>query len=165
MRNYLFNTEKIKYIRNKKKEDGACILCAIKDKDPDFSALEVFRSKHVIVTVNLYPYTSGHVMVFPKRHCETLTELTEEEALDLHRVTVKTLRIIEEAYQPHGFNIGYNLGSGSGASIRHIHQHIVPRYTNELGFIDVLAGDRIIVVDPCEVLSTLKEKFPAHTDL
>ena len=51
------------------------------------------------------------------------------------------------------------MGKGSGASIDHLHEHIVPRYTNEVGFIDVLAGGKVIVVDPVEVMERLKKAF------
>lgn len=85
--------------------------------------------------------------------------MTDDEAAEMHYLTVKTVSIIEEEYKPSGFNIGYNLGNGSGASIAHIHQHIVPRYVNEVGFLDVLSGTRVIVSDPVEAMERLKEKF------
>ena len=66
--------------------------------------------------------------------------------------------IIREEYSPSGFNIGYNLGRGSGASIEHLHMHIVPRYENEVGFLDVLAGVRVVVVDPAEVMERLRKR-------
>jgi ATP adenylyltransferase len=158
MRQYLFNTEKLKYVKSGKSGHG-CILCAIRDRDPDVSSLEVFTGERVIVTVNLYPFNAGHLMVFPMRHVEDLAELDEPEALEMHRVTVMALRAIREEFEPAGFNIGYNMGRESGASIDHVHQHIVPRYRNEVGFLDVLGGARIMVVDPCEVMERLKARF------
>ena len=158
MRHYLFNTEKIKYIRGEKPTVD-CILCAIEDKEPGVERLELRRTKYSIVTVNLYPFNPGHLMIFPLRHCTDIAELTDDEALDIHRLTAESLVILREEFSPVGFNIGYNMGCSSGASIAHLHCHIVPRYTNEVGFIDVLAGDRVMVVDPRVVMETLAARF------
>lgn len=159
MRRYLFNVDKIKYILGGKKPSVDCILCAIRDRNPDVCSLELLRTELSIVTVNLYPFNPGHLMVFPLRHCEDLSLLTKEEAADIHELTAKSIRILREEMNPSAFNIGYNMGRTGGGSIAHLHQHIVPRYENEVGFIDVLAGDRIAVVDPVEVMERLKKRF------
>lgn len=159
-RSYLFNTEKLKYIMGQKPQ-VECILCAIRDRVPDVGSLELFRSKLSSVTVNLYPFNAGHLMVFPLRHCTDIADLSDEEGLDMHRLTAASVRILREEFSPAGFNIGFNMGKGSGASIAHLHEHIVPRYIDEIGFIDVLAGSRIVVVDPVEVMERLKAKFSA----
>jgi ATP adenylyltransferase len=77
----------------------------------------------------------------------------------MHRLTVLAVNILKELYHPQGFNIGYNLGESSGASVKHLHRHIVPRYKSELGFVDILAGSKIYVEDPLRVLTILKEAF------
>ncbi len=157
MREYLFNTRKLKYVKGDKSKAG-CILCAVRDRDPDLTNLEVCRSERLIVTVNLYPFNPGHVMIFPSRHILSIGQLSDEEALEMHRLAARMVTIIQEEYSPSGFNIGYNLGRGSGASIEHLHMHIVPRYENEVGFLDVLAGVRTVVVDPAEVMDRLRER-------
>jgi len=98
-------------------------------------------------------------MIYPSRHIEDITELTSEEAVDIHLLTIKTIKVLRNEFTPSGFNIGYNVGNGSGASIAHIHQHIVPRFNNEIGFIDVLSGARVFVVDPVSLMERLKELF------
>jgi len=158
MRKYLFNVEKIKYILGGK-PSVECILCAIGDHNPDVCSLELMRTDLSIVTVNLYPFNPGHLMVFPVRHCEDLSLLTHEEAADIHDLTAKSITILREEFSPSAFNIGYNMGRTGGGSITHLHEHIVPRYENEVGFIDVLAGDRIAVVDPADVMERLKKRF------
>lgn len=157
-RNYLFNTEKIKYVKGNK-PDVPCILCAIRDGSKEVESLEVFRNNVVMATVNLYPFNPGHLMIFPMRHVQHISDLTDTEAMAMHELLVKTCIILEEEFSPSGFNIGYNIGEGSGASIPHLHQHVVPRYPNEIGFLDVLAGSRVVVVDPQEVMERLKKRF------
>ena len=157
-RQYLFNTEKIEYVSGKK-PDVSCILCAVRDQVEGVQSLELYRSELSIVTVNLYPFNPGHLMIYPSRHIEDITELTSEEAADIHTLTIKTIKVLRGEFTPLGFNIGYNIGNGSGASIAHIHQHIVPRFNNEIGFIDVLGGTRVFVVDPVLLMERLKKRF------
>lgn len=159
-RNYLFNTEKIKYVKGDK-PCVDCILCAIRDNSPLVKNLNVHASENFIIAVNLFPFNPGHVMIFPKRHICGLDELTGPEATEMHTLLVRTVRLIDEEFKPSGYNIGYNLGEGSGASIKHLHQHIVPRYSNEVGFLDVLSGTRVIVSDPVDVMERLKFRFNA----
>lgn len=161
MGKYLFNTEKIKYVRGEK-PDVDCILCAIRDRSEKVRSLEVFRDDLFIVSVNLYPFNPGHLIIFPVRHITGMNQLSDAEALRMHHLSASTIEILKEEFNPSGFNAGYNLGSGSGASIPHIHMHIVPRYENEVGFLDVLAGTRIVVVDPREAVERLKKRFKTH---
>ncbi len=158
MRNHLFSTEKIKYI-NGDKPDVECILCAISERHPDVKTLEVFRSDSFIISLNLYPYNPGHLMVFPARHVVRLYELSNEEVMEFHRMTSNSIKALEEEFHPSGFNVGFNLGENSGASISHIHQHIVPRYSNEVGFLDVLSGTRVVVIEPEEVMRKLTSRL------
>lgn len=158
MRDYLFNTEKLKYVKGDKPRVD-CILCALRDHSPDVIDLEVYRTDGFIISVNLYPYNPGHIMIFPARHIEDFLDLADEEAMELHRLTAMSIRILKSEFNPSGFNLGYNIGKGSGESIAHIHQHIVPRYGNEAGFLDVIAGARIMVVDPVEMMERLKLSF------
>jgi ATP adenylyltransferase len=160
MREYLFNTEKIKYIKGARPDVG-CILCAIRDRNPEVAVLEICRTESFILSMNLYPFNPGHVMVFPQRHLEDYTQMTDEEAIDLHHLTSAVLKALSGEFSPSGFNIGCNLGKGSGASIAHIHRHIVPRYENEIGFLDVLAGTRVVVVDPVDAMRRIKERLAA----
>lgn len=157
-RTYLFNTEKIKYVKGAK-PDVDCILCAIGRQDPRVKDLTVYSSSLFTIAVNLYPFNPGHLMIFPKRHICSPAELTGDEAAEMHRLLVMSITIIDREFSPSGYNTGYNLGLGSGASIPHLHQHVVPRYANEVGFLDVLSGTRVIVSDPVEVMQKLAAAF------
>jgi ATP adenylyltransferase len=157
-RNYLFNANKLKYAKGEK-PGVDCILCSIASRAKDVILLEICRTKKFIVSANLYPYNPGHVLIFPIRHIEDFSDLTDKEALEMHHLTAKTISILKEEYNPAGYNIGYNVGNQSGASIPHIHQHIIPRYGNESGFIDIIAGTRLFVVDPAEMMEKLKKRF------
>jgi len=157
-RQYLFNTSKLEYVKGKK-PDVSCILCAVIEGDDRVEDLTVYKDDFCTVALNLYPFNPGHLMIFPNRHVEELQNLTKNESDIIHRLTVLSVKIMDELLGPSGYNIGYNIGKGSGASISHLHQHIVPRYINEVGFLDVLAGARIVVSDPKDLMAHLRGAF------
>ena len=159
MSGHLFNPHKLQYALKEKSIE--CILCSIANKSK-LESLEVYRTDKFIIAVNLYPFNTGHLMIFPIRHIEHIEDLTEPEALQLHKLTTATVKILKSEYKPHGFNIGYNLENAAGASIRHIHQHIVPRYENETGFLDVISGTKVAITDPVMVRDTLICKFKEY---
>jgi len=156
----LFIPEKVKYVKERHRgEVSDCILCEIVAGTDRYKNLIVAEHSNFCITLNLYPYNPGHLMVFPEKHIEDLRELSEEEILVIHKLTKITMDIIDEVYMPSGYNVGYNLGKYSGASIKHLHSHIVPRYRNELGLLDIVSGSRIIVDDPLSSRDLLRGKF------
>ncbi len=98
IRNYLFNKDKLEYVKDKR-PNADCILCAIAGKSPGVKLLDIYRTDNFIVSVNLYPYNPGHVLLFPFRHIEDLTAMSEAEVLELHGLTVKTISILKDEYK------------------------------------------------------------------
>ena len=134
---------RIEYILSDK-EDG-CFLCEIFAADTDRDNLLLKRGKTCAVVMNRYPYTGGHLMVFPYRHLEHLKDMTPEERLEMTDLTIEAVEILKSELKPDGLNLGYNLGAAAGAGLKdHIHQHIVPRWTGDTNFMPVLADTRIM---------------------
>jgi ATP adenylyltransferase len=158
MRKHLFIPSKMDYVRGKRPK-VECILCAIIAHDSRVVDTCVYSNSMMTVALNLYPYNPGHLMVFPNRHIEDLAELSSDEVMEIHRLAILSMKIIRELYHSQGFNIGYNLGEVAGASIKHLHLHIVPRFRNELGFVDIIAGSKIFVEDPAQAMIKLKKAF------
>jgi ATP adenylyltransferase len=145
---YFFSFDKLSYLKGKK-PDG-CILCLIRDRAREVVDLSVYRDEYFIVSMNLYPYNPGHLLVFPRRHLEDIRQLTSEEEARLVRLQRYLLDTADKILEPSGFNIGYNMGLSAGASIAHLHLHIIPRYPRELGIADLIAGKRVLVESPVE---------------
>lgn len=158
MRKNLFVGSKMDYVRGKRPKVN-CIFCAIKAKNPQVKTLVIFESKFFFVSLNLHPYNPGHLIIFPKRHIKDIRELNLKEEKEIQKLTKVSLKILESIYFPSGFNIGYNLGTGGGASIQHLHLHIVPRYRNEVGFMEVISDTKIIVEFPKTSKEKLKKAF------
>jgi ATP adenylyltransferase len=121
-----------------------CVFCA-KVTGEDEAEWVVARSSHVYVTLNLYPYSNGHVMVIPYQHVESMEALSVEALTDLMLTTNRALAALRKIYTPHAFNIGANLGAAAGAGIAaHFHLHIVPRWRGDSNFMSVTGDTRII---------------------
>ncbi|MEW5817163.1 MAG: HIT domain-containing protein [Spirochaetota bacterium] len=155
--NYFFNFEKLSYV--KKKRNNECILCLIIGQSKDVPDLTIFRSTSFIISVNLYPYNPGHLLIFPKRHIEDIRNYTEKEELELAKLIKTFLDILDDLHNPSGYNIGYNMGLVAGASINHLHLHIIPRYPSETGIADLIAGKRVLVENPFETAEKIKQRI------
>lgn len=154
----LFVPSKKDYVMGVKPEVD-CILCAVRDGHPQIEKLVVHKTENFIISCNLFPFNSGHIMIFPKEHIECVRDLTHEQVIELHELQIEAMDIIEELYQCGGFNIGYNIKAPSGGSIRHLHLHIIPRYDREIGLIDIIGGAKILVEDPNITLKNLQKAY------
>lgn len=152
---YFFSFQKYAYVKGPRQP--GCILCLIRDRDPAVVDLSVHRDPLFIAAVNLYPYNPGHLLVFPARHVVDLRELTVPEEQHLARLTRYLLDRLDRLNTASGYNLGYNMGHTAGASIDHLHLHIIPRFPNELGIADLLAGKRVLVEEPRETARRLRE--------
>ncbi len=144
----------MEYVKGMK--PAGCILCLINEGSKEVSDLSVMEEEHFIVTVNLYPYNPGHLMIFPRRHIEDVRHFTEVEEIKLQRIVKYMLDVLDEAYAPKAYNIGYNMGLIAGASINHLHMHIIPRYPNEIGIADLIAGKRVLVESPFDTMTRIR---------
>lgn len=154
-KDYFFNFDKLAYVKGSKPK--GCIFCLIRDKNPEVVDLSVYRDNLFIVTVNLYPYNPGHLLVFPVRHIKDIREYTQEENHRLPPLMQYLLDLSDNMHTPTGYNIGYNMGLPAGASIAHLHLHIIPRYPRELGIADLIAGKRVLIESPQETARRLRE--------
>lgn len=123
----LFAPSRSAYV-GKQKPIQECLFCAIRDRDPRVWTRLVYQDEHIIILMNVFPYSPGHLQVIPTRHVKELEDLSTPELGYFLDFTQRAARFIEKLMFPQGFNIGINLGKAGGASIEHLHAQIVPRY-------------------------------------
>lgn len=132
------------YIQSTKKDPG-CVFCVAPEQADGPENLVLFRSSLAYVILNRFPYTSGHLMVVPYLHTNTLDGLDPAGRAEIMELTNLALKIIHDVYQPQGFNLGFNIGSAGGAGIaEHIHMHIVPRWNGDTNFMSTLSMTRVL---------------------
>jgi ATP adenylyltransferase len=107
--------------------------------------LVCYRGAHNFVVLNLYPYTTGHLMVVPYAHVSELLGIDDAAAAEMMSLTRKAERHLRALYRPSGLNLGMNLGEAAGAGIAgHIHMHVLPRWHGDANFISVIGETRIL---------------------
>ena len=133
---------RVEYIRNPGKE---CFLCAgLREKDAR-KAFIIERSDRAFTIMNRYPYNNGHVMIAPLRHIGQLEMLDDDEMLSVHRLISRTIKALDHAMQPQGFNLGVNQGRVAGAGVvDHVHFHLVPRWQGDSNFMPVVSDTKVI---------------------
>ena len=95
--------------------------------------------------MNRFPYNNGHLLVTPKRHVGKLTDLTEDEHLELMQTLSKLTVVMDRILNAQGYNIGLNLGRVAGAGLPgHLHWHIVPRWNGDTNFMPVFGCVNVI---------------------
>jgi ATP adenylyltransferase len=105
----------------------------------------LWRGQHCAALLNAYPYGTGHVLVMPKRAVPDLVSLSAEAHQELWEGVRLTVRAITDAYQPHGINVGANIGVAGGASVPdHLHVHCLPRWGGDTTFLTTIAETRMI---------------------
>jgi ATP adenylyltransferase len=140
-------------------DDRACVFCALlAGTDPDGERV-LRRDEHAFVTLAKYPYNPGHLLVLPTRHEGDLEALTDDEHAGIAALLARSVRALRETSQPHGFNVGLNLGHVAGAGIpEHLHWHVVPRWGGDTNFMPVVGQTRVLP----ELLAESFEKLAPH---
>jgi ATP adenylyltransferase len=111
----------------------------------DRKNLILFRGTTAFILMNAYPYTNGHLMVAPYRQTADISDMTDDELLEVNQHVASAVRWLREVYRPDGFNIGVNMGSAAGAGIPiHIHWHIVPRWNGDTNFMTTIGEVRVM---------------------
>lgn len=134
----------MKYITNAEQETG-CVFCNALAKPDDAENLIVHRAKHAFIILNKYPYTSGHLMVAPLTHQASLELLQPAERAEMMELVAQCIAALRKIYNPHGFNVGANIGTAAGAGVPgHIHIHIVPRWNGDTNFMSTVGEVRVL---------------------
>lgn len=144
---YLWTPWRYAYITGAQPDsfDGECLFCSRQAASDDKRSLIVHRGKHSFVILNAYPYTSGHVMVVPDAHVDSLEKLSAEAAAEVMHLSQRMEGVLRKLYRPDGLNLGMNIGKAAGAGIAgHIHMHVLPRWVADANFMSVVGETRML---------------------
>ncbi len=118
----------------------------------------IYRSKACYAVLNRFPYNTGHTMVVTYREVAELSQLSDDEMMDLWRSVQKVTDALKASFNPDGFNVGINIGHASGAGIpNHLHIHVVPRWKGDANFMTSTAETRVHPHELSMVYKKLKE--------
>lgn len=139
---------------------AGCVFCKCSVRCDDYI---VYSGKTCFVMLNRYPYVGGHLMIIPERHLGDLAELTLEERAEMFHLLDISIKVLKEAMNPNGFNVGMNLGKASGAGIaEHVHMHVIPRWEGDTNFMSVIGNVRVIPEDLSTTAARLVPLFKKY---
>ena len=131
------------------------------EHDGDDAALVVRRGPTCYVVLNLFPYSSGHLLVVPNRAVSDLEDLAAEEEIELWTTVRQAVAAQKAAFGCDGVNVGLNLGPAAGGSQSdHLHVHCVPRWIGDANFVSVTAETRVLPVSLVEAMHKLRAAWP-----
>ena len=164
---YLWSPWRYQYVTQQAPPEG-CVFCAKiqgqpQDKPQQESDEENFvihRGRNNFVILNLFPYTSGHLMIVPYRHIGQLSAADDATWTEMMALTRKAEQALQQAYRPDGINLGMNLGKSAGAGIaEHIHMHVLPRWHADSNFVTVIGETRVLPEALADTYRKLKPLF------
>lgn len=137
-----------------------CVFCRISAERNDESNFVLHRADRNFVLLNLYPYTTGHLMVAPYEHVPTLEQAAPETLAEMMALTQRFEALLRSVYRPAGLNIGMNIGEVAGAGVAgHIHLHLLPRWAGDANFMTTVGETRVMPEDLADTWRKLVERL------
>lgn len=112
---------------------GKCVYCnldlvpnqnvVLSNEECLFLQLDVLKIKGGLL--------EGAGVIVPKKHRETVFDLTQKEWEATYSLLQEVKKHLDEEYGPQGYNLGWNCGEVGGQHIFHAHFHVIPRYKDE----------------------------------
>ena len=139
----------------------SCVFCSLRDRPADDEQTFILqRARYNFIVLNIYPYTSGHLMIVPYEHAAELSDIPKETSDELMDLAKRAQAILRDVYHPHGFNLGINLGQAAGAGVAdHLHLHILPRWSGDSNFMTTVGETRVLPEDLKTTFNKLKGSF------
>jgi ATP adenylyltransferase len=138
----------------------ACVFCSIASRGDDEAVFILHRARLNFVVLNIYPYTSGHLMIVPFEHTADFAGLSVETTSEMMELAKRAQVALEEIYRPHGFNLGMNLGQAAGAGVTdHLHLHVLPRWSGDVNFMTTVGDTRVLPEDLGATYEKLHGRF------
>lgn len=156
----MFAPWRMEYLVSEK--PNGCVFCKSSMRSDDYV---VHEGRACFVMLNRYPYVGGHLMIIPHRHLGGVEEMTPEERTEMFSLLDVSIKVLKEAMNPNGFNVGMNLGRTAGAGVaEHIHMHLIPRWDGDTNFMSVVGHVRVIPEDLSDTAARLAPLFKKYIE-
>jgi len=141
-------------------QTSGCPFCREIATDNDEQYYILARTQQCAIILNKFPYTKGHILIIPYEHSGSLSDLSPATRAEMMELATQAISLISATFNCQGFNVGFNIGNCSGASIPdHVHMQVVPRYKGNLSFMHTIAKTDVICYDIEKVYEKLRAQF------
>jgi histidine triad (HIT) family protein len=102
-----------------------CIFCKIAaGKAP---CVQIYQDDRVLAFADINPISSGHTLIIPKVHAQTIWEISTEDLTAIHRASKIVADAIQKTLKPAGMAIVQLNGRAVNQVVMHYHLHLIPR--------------------------------------
>lgn len=106
-------------IAQRAESSGQCVFCDLREK-------YIIAEYHgVVLTANLFPRSTGDLLIIPRRHIETYEELTNDEHLAIAHLNKLGMKLLDEALGINSFYLLLRDGKGTDKTVRHLHGQVM----------------------------------------
>ena len=106
-------------------DNKPCPFCNLKRE-------KIMESEMSFALYDGFPVNEGHALIIPKRHTANYFDLSLEEQKDCIELLNRVKGIVQEKFNPAGFNVGININEAAGQTVPHVHIHLIPRYEGDV---------------------------------
>lgn len=101
-----------------------CLFCKI--ASGDIAAKVVFEDLDLIVIRDIKPQAPIHLLVLPKKHIATINDIESDDEQLIGRMILTAKKMAEaEKMDAEGYRLVFNVNSGGGQDVYHIHLHVL----------------------------------------
>ena len=103
--------------------DPNCIFCKI--VAGQIPAKKAYEDEELLAFHDIHPWAPVHVLVIPKQHIATLSDVGPEHEALLGRMLALAPRLMRELGVVNGFRTVINTGRDGGQEVQHLHMHVM----------------------------------------
>ncbi len=132
---------------------GKCVFCDLRDK------YIVVKNEGWVLTVNIFPYIDGQLLVLPTKHIESYEELTAKDKVTSDVLIGKGINILKHEMGIENYWIILRQGPLAGKTVKHLHWNVMP-------YIDGLNTwhNQEIEISPIDLAERLRKAFENGRD-
>lgn len=109
----------------------SCVFCKI--VSGQLPSFVVYQDDNNIAFLDAFPFSRGHTLVCPKKHGETIWDMSEEEIGGLFTVASIVSKAVVTATEADGFRFVQNNGEAANQVVPHVHIHTIPVKLSDKG--------------------------------
>lgn len=100
---------------------GKCVFCDLRNK------YVILEENGVVLTITLFAYIDGHLMIIPRRHVRSPKDLTQAEWNTIRKFTYLAKKMIKRVHGIHGMQLVFKDGAEAQSTVsEHLHFHAIP---------------------------------------
>jgi histidine triad (HIT) family protein len=90
-----------------------------------------YEDSNALAFMDIQPVNSGHVLVVPRNHYESLADIPHDLALHLFDVAMQLEPVVRKITKAEGTNMIVSSGAAAGQDVFHYHVHVIPRFAGD----------------------------------